>query len=177
MRAVVQRVLSASVEADADGSSVARIERGVVVLLGVGRDDDPEDGERLAAKIGSLRIFEDERGKMARSVADTGGSILAIPQFTLYGDIRGGRRPDFTAAAIPEKAQRLFDGFCGALRGKGLSVSAGRFGAHMRIAMVADGPVTMIATTDGLAEAEIAQRSSATGGPLSGEPAPGSPRG
>src|SRR5207247_9380636 len=93
----------------------------------VGANDRPEDGERLAAKIDGLRIFEDA-GKMQRSLADVGGMVLVVPQFTLYGDARHGRRPDFTAAAPPDLGKRLFDAFCGALRGNGIEVRQGRFG-------------------------------------------------
>ncbi len=128
---------------------------GLVVLLGVGAGDRPEDGERLARKLVDLRVFEDERGKLHLSVADVGGSILAVPQFTLYGDIRRGRRPDFTHAAPPERGAALFDAFCGALRATGVAVALGRFGAHMRIAMEADGPVTIVASTDGWVEGEV----------------------
>ncbi len=129
-----------------------------MVLLGVGSGDRAEDGERLAAKVAGLRIFEDERGKMARSVADEGGGVLVVPQFTLYGDLRDGRRPDFTGAAPPDVGQRLYDAFCGALRGKGLDVRTGRFGAHMVVRIEGDGPVTIVATTDGWAEAELPGR-------------------
>jgi D-tyrosyl-tRNA(Tyr) deacylase len=128
------------------------------VLLGVGADDRAEDGERLAAKIAALRIFEDERGKMARSVGDVGGAILVVPQFTLYGDIRDGRRPDFTGAAPPAVGQRFYDAFCGALRGAGLQVHTGTFGAHMTVKLEGDGPVTIVATTDGWAEGELGRR-------------------
>lgn len=92
---------------------------------------------------------------MARSVTDVGGAVLVVPQFTLYADVRGGRRPDFTAAAPPEVGRRLFDAFCGALRGSGLRVEAGRFGAHMRVDAQGDGPVTIVASTDGWAESEV----------------------
>lgn len=156
-----------------NGTSVAQIGAGLVVLVGVGASDGPEDGERLATKIATLRIFEDEQGKMARSVSDRGGSILAVPQFTLYGDIRGGRRPDFTRAAPPDKGQRLFDAFCGAMRGAGVAVATGRFGAHMRVALDADGPVTIVATTDGWAEGDLA----AGKGGATGARAPDRPRG
>lgn len=135
---------------------VASIDRGLLVFLGVGADDRPEDGERLASKVAALRIFEDERGKMARSVADAGGSVLVVPQFTLYADVRQGRRPDFTRAAPPERAERLFDAFCGALRGGGLRVEAGRFGARMEVTAENDGPVTIAVSTDGWAEADLA---------------------
>lgn len=149
----MQRVRSARVEVD--GETIASIAQGLVVLLGVGASDAPEDGERLAAKIAAFRIFEDERGRMARSVSDASGAILVIPQFTLYGDVREGRRPDFTAAAPAEKGQRLFDAFCGALRGAGVTVATGRFGAHMGVAIDADGPVTIVATTDGWPEGSL----------------------
>lgn len=133
---------------------MAEIKSGVVVLLGVGANDRPEDGERLAAKIAALRIFE-EGGKMQRALADVGGMVLAVPQFTLYGDARHGRRPDFTAAAPPELGKRLFDGFCGALRGAAVDVRQGRFGAAMLVRVEADGPVTLALSTDGWRESEL----------------------
>lgn len=134
---------------------ISEIGQGLVVLLGVGADDRPEDGERLARKLVELRVFDDERGRLHRTVADVGGSILAVPQFTLYGDLRRGRRPDFTHAAPPERGRTLFDAFCGSLRGTGVRTESGRFGAHMRIALEADGPVTIVATSDGWAEGEL----------------------
>lgn len=133
---------------------MAEIKSGVVVLLGVGANDRPEDGERLATKIAALRIFE-EGGRMQRALADVGGSVLAVPQFTLYGDARHGRRPDFTAAAPPELGKRLFEGFCGALRGSGALVQQGRFGATMLVTVEADGPVTLALSTDGWRESEL----------------------
>jgi D-aminoacyl-tRNA deacylase len=133
---------------------VAEIRSGVVVLLGVGANDRPEDGERLAAKIAALRIFE-VAGKMQRALADVGGMVLAVPQFTLYGDARHGRRPDFTAAAPPELGKRLFDAFCGALRGAGVEVRQGRFGAAMLVRLEVDGPVTLVFSTDGWRESEL----------------------
>lgn len=142
-------------ERDQATERVGSIGPGLVVLLGVGAEDAPEDGERLAAKVTGLRVFDDERGKMSRSVADVGGEVLVVPQFTLYGDVRHGRRPDFTRAAPPDKGQRLYDAFCGALRGAGLRVSTGKFGATMRITLDGDGPVTIVATTDGWVEGEI----------------------
>lgn len=153
LRAVVQRVRSATVSSGDE--RISDIGPGLLVLLGVGASDRPEDGERLARKITDLRVFEDERGRLHRSIADIRGSVLAIPQFTLYGDIRRGRRPDFTHAAPPERGRALFEAFCGALRATGVSVETGRFGAHMRIAMEADGPVTIVATTDGWAEGVV----------------------
>ena len=124
------------------------------MLLGVGLNDRPEDGERLAAKIAALRIFE-EAGKMQRALADVGGMALVVPQFTLYGDVRRGRRPDFTAAAPPDLGKRLFEGFCGALRGAGVEVRQGRFGAAMLVSIEADGPVTLALSTDGWRESEL----------------------
>ena len=149
----MQRVRSAAVHVGDE--RVARIDRGLVVLLGVAADDRAQDGERLATKIAGLRVFDDERGKMARAVADIGGAILVIPQFTLYGDARHGRRPDFTAAATPDVGRRLYDAFCGVLRGKDLAVEQGRFGALMRVVLEADGPVTLVLSTDGWAQADL----------------------
>jgi len=145
-------VRSASV--DVGDERVAEIKSGLVVLLGVGANDPPEDGERLAVKIAGLRIFE-EAGRMQRALADVGGMVMAVPQFTLYGDVRRGRRPEFTAAAPPEQGKRLFDAFCGALRGAGLEVRQGRFGAAMLVSLEADGPVTLTLTTDGWRESEL----------------------
>ena len=149
----MQRVRSAAVHVGDE--PVARIDRGLVVLLGVAADDRAQDGERLATKVAGLRVFDDERGKMARAVADIGGAILVIPQFTLYGDARHGRRPDFTAAAPPDVGRRLYDAFCGVLRGKDLAVEQGRFGALMRVVLEADGPVTLVLSTDGWAQADL----------------------
>ncbi len=157
MRAVVQRVRSASVHV-AD-EALARIGPGLVVLLGVAADDRPEDGERLAAKILALRIFDDERGKLDRTVLESGGNVLVIPQFTLYGDVRHGRRPDFAHAAPPDLGRRLFDAFCGVLRGANANVTAGRFGATMRVDLEGDGPVTIAVSTDGWAEGDIGRKS------------------
>ena len=156
MRAVVQRVRSAAVHV-AD-EEIARIGRGLVVLLGVAADDRPEDGERLAAKIVALRIFDDERGKLGQTVLEAGGEVLVIPQFTLYGDIRHGRRPDFAHAAPPELGRRLFEAFCGVLRGADAKVSLGVFGAAMRVLIEGDGPVTVAASTDGWAEGDIGRK-------------------
>jgi D-tyrosyl-tRNA(Tyr) deacylase len=156
VRAVVQRVRSASVHV-AD-ETVAAIGPGLVVLLGVAADDRPEDGERVAAKLLALRIFDDGRGRLDRTMKDAGGSVLVIPQFTLYGDVRHGRRPDFTAAAPPELARRLFDAFCGVLRGGDAVVGQGRFGADMRVVLEADGPVTLLLSTDGWAQADLGRK-------------------
>jgi D-tyrosyl-tRNA(Tyr) deacylase len=156
VRAVVQRVRSASVHV-AD-ETIATIGPGLSVLLGVAANDRPEDGERVAAKILALRIFDDGRGRLDRTLKDTGGSVLVVPQFTLYGDVRHGRRPDFTAAAPPELGRRLFDAFCGVLRGADATVAQGSFGADMRIVLEADGPVTLVLTTDGWAQADLGRR-------------------
>ena len=149
----MQRVRGASVEVD--GTRAASIGHGMVVLLGVGAKDLATDGERLAAKVASLRIFDDGSGKLQHTVADANGGVLVVPQFTLYGDIRRGRRPDFMAAAPPELGQRLFDAFCGVLRGTGLTISTGVFGASMRVHIDADGPVTIVASTDRWSEGEL----------------------
>ena len=140
---------------EVDGQRVGAIGHGLVVLLGVGATDSATDGERLAAKVASLRIFDDGSGKLQHAVADAGGSVLVIPQFTLYGDIHKGRRPDFTAAAPPEMGRRLYDAFCGVLRANGLTVATGVFGAHMRVEIDADGPVTIVASTDRWSEGEL----------------------
>src|SRR5947208_8809773 len=125
MRAVVPRVRCAAVQVGDE--TIARIGPGLAVLLGVATVDRPEDGERLAAKILALRIFDDERGKLDRTVLDITGGVLVIPQFTLYGDVRHGRRPDFAHAAPPDVGRRLYDAFCGVLRGGNANVAQGRF--------------------------------------------------
>lgn len=149
MRAVVQRVASATVTVD--GETVASIGRGVLVLLGVGRDDDERSASLLARKIAELRIFPDERGRFDRSLLDVGGAALVVSQFTLFADVRRGRRPSFTEAAAPEVAEPLVDAFARLLRDRGvLAVETGRFGAHMDVALVNDGPVTIILDTEDL---------------------------
>ena len=153
MRAVIQRVRAASVTV-AD-EPVGAIGPGLAVLLGVGSADSATDGERLAAKIASLRIFVDADGRLHHTVGEIGGSVLVVPQFTLYGDIRKGRRPDFTRAAPPDQGERLYEAFCGSLRGAGLIVATGRFGSQMRVEIDADGPVTIVASTDGWAEGDL----------------------
>jgi D-tyrosyl-tRNA(Tyr) deacylase len=142
MRAVVQRVSEASVRVD--GKVVGAIGPGLLVLLGVGRDDGDGDAEYLAEKVVNLRIFADEAGQMNRSVLDTGGAILAVSQFTLLGDARHGRRPGYTAAAAPEEANRLYELFVAKLRGSGLVVETGVFRAMMDVALVNQGPVTIL---------------------------------
>jgi D-aminoacyl-tRNA deacylase len=138
--------------------NVGRIGPGLAVLLGVAHDDRPEDGERLAAKILALRIFDDERGKLGRTVLEAGAAVLVIPQFTLYGDIRHGRRPDFAHAAPPELGRRLFDAFCGVLRGANAAVTQGAFGANMRVELEGDGPVTIVVSTDGWIEGDLGRK-------------------
>jgi len=138
--------------------NVGRIGPGLAVLLGVGHDDRPEDGERLAAKILALRIFDDERGKLGRTVLEAGAAVLVIPQFTLYGDIRHGRRPDFARAAPPDLGGRLFEAFCGVLRGANAAVTQGTFGANMRVELEGDGPVTIVVSTDGWIEGDLGRK-------------------
>ena len=145
MRAVVQRVSSASVAAD--GQTVAAIERGFLVLLGVANGDTDREAEWLAEKIAGLRIFEDEAGKMNLSVQDIGGAILVVSQFTLLADCRKGRRPGFTDAAPPAEADRLYQVFVSALRKSNTPVETGVFQAHMDVSLVNDGPVTVILDT------------------------------
>ncbi len=150
MRAVVQRVASARVTVD--GATVGSIGRGVLIFLGIAHDDTQEQADTLAAKIAELRIFPDERGKFDRSVLDIGGAALVVSQFTLFGDVRRGRRPSFTEAAPPDVAAPLVERFAEALRDAGVaSVETGRFGAYMQVELVNDGPVTLILDTDDLA--------------------------
>ena len=139
---MVQRVSSASVHAD--GDAVGAIGRGLLVLLGAGRGDTSENATRLAAKIARLRIFPDAAGRFDRSLLDVGGDALVVSQFTLLADTRKGNRPSFPAAAKPEVAEPLIDRFCDALRALGLHVETGVFGARMEVALVNDGPVTIV---------------------------------
>lgn len=145
MRAVIQRVRWARVSVD--GKVEGEIAGGLCVLLGVTHDDGPEQVRWLAAKVANLRIFEDEEGKLNRSLLDVGGSALVVSQFTLYGDCRKGRRPSFVAAAEPEKARRLYEDFAGVLTETGVDVSTGVFQAHMQVELCNDGPVTLILDT------------------------------
>ncbi len=142
MRAVVQRVSSASVAVD--GQAVARIGTGLVVLLGVARGDADGDAEALAEKVAHLRVFGDEAGLMNRSLLEVSGAALVVSQFTLLGDARKGRRPSFIEAAAPEEAQRLYELFCARLRGLGAEVATGVFRALMDVALVNHGPVTLL---------------------------------
>ncbi|WP_316571892.1 D-aminoacyl-tRNA deacylase [Neobacillus sp. YIM B06451] len=142
MRAVVQRSREASVRVD--GEAVGEISNGLVVLLGVTHDDTEKDAAFLADKIANLRIYEDESGKMNLSLLDVGGDILSVSQFTLYGDCRKGRRPNFMAAAKPELANSLYEAFNSFLREKGIKVQTGHFGAMMDVSLINDGPVTLI---------------------------------
>ena len=142
MRAVVQRVSQASVEVDA--RVVGEIGRGYLALVGVAADDTDEDAKTIALKIAGLRIFNDDEGAMNRSLHDVGGEVLAVSQFTLYGDARKGRRPSFVDAAPGESARPLFDRVVELLRREGLSVATGVFGASMRVALVNEGPVTIL---------------------------------
>ncbi len=142
MRAVVQRVTEAHVTVD--GATVGAIGSGLCVLVGVTHDDDLDRARRLAAKLWHLRILDDDAGVMNRSLADVGGAALVISQFTLYGDTSRGRRPSWVAAARPEQAEPLVDAVAGELRVLGAHVATGRFRADMRVALVNDGPVTLV---------------------------------
>jgi D-tyrosyl-tRNA(Tyr) deacylase len=141
MRACLQRVSEAHVTVD--GTETGRIGRGLVVLLGVGPNDGDVEVRWLAEKIVGLRVFEDEAGKMNRSLTEVGGSMLVISQFTLYGDCRRGRRPSFTDAAPPEIAERLYEEFVDVVKRVGVEVGTGKFREHMLVSLVNDGPVTL----------------------------------
>ena len=142
MRAVVQRVTQASVTVQEE--TVGRIGEGLLVLLGVADDDDPRDADWMAAKIVNLRIFEDEAGKMNRSLLDDQGEILVVSQFTLYGDCRKGRRPSFVKAAAPKKGEALYLRFLEQVRKQGVTTATGRFRSRMAVTLVNDGPVTLL---------------------------------
>jgi D-tyrosyl-tRNA(Tyr) deacylase len=142
MRAVIQRVTEATVTVES--RVVGRIGHGLLVLLGVTHDDTPSQAAWLAEKIVGLRVFEDEHGKMNRSVAEVGGRLLVVSQFTLYGDCRKGRRPSFDGAAPPAVAQALYDEFVNQVRVHGVAAETGIFQAHMQVGLVNDGPVTLI---------------------------------
>ena len=142
MRVLLQRVEQASVTVE--GRDVAAVGPGFLALVGVGPADSPATAARLAAKVAALRVFDDGQGHMNRSLRDTGGELLAVSQFTLYADTRKGNRPSFTGAAPPAQAEELYEAFVAALRGAGVPVATGVFGAHMRVALVNDGPVTIL---------------------------------
>jgi len=142
MRAVVQRVRNASVEVS--GEIVANIGNGLLVLIGVGQDDDRADADYLAEKIVNLRIFTDADGKMNHSILETGGSAIVVSQFTLYGDVRRGRRPSYSDAASPEKGKELYEYFVNRVRSSGVEVETGIFQATMLVSLTNDGPVTIL---------------------------------
>jgi len=146
MRAVLQRVSRARVTVE--GRVTGEIGAGLMVLLGVGRDDTSAVAASLAEKVANLRIFEDEQNKMNRSLLDVEGSALVVSQFTLYGDARGQRRPSFITAAPPEKAKQLYEEFTAALRGLGINVATGIFQAMMSVELVNEGPVTILLDSD-----------------------------
>jgi D-aminoacyl-tRNA deacylase len=142
MKAVIQRVTRASVEVN--GEVVGRIDAGLLVLLGVEKEDNDADAEYIADKLTELRIFSDARGKMNRSIVDIGGKLLIVSQFTLLGDTTKGRRPGFDRAAPPEHALALYERVVAIWRNRGMHVETGRFGAHMRVSLENDGPVTFL---------------------------------
>ncbi|MCJ7823600.1 MAG: D-aminoacyl-tRNA deacylase [Anaerolineales bacterium] len=146
MRAVLQRVRRGRVSVD--GDTIAAIERGLVILIGVGQADTTSEAEWLAEKCAVLRVFEDTQGKTNLSVQDVGGEVLVVSQFTLYADTSKGRRPSFISAALPETAQPLIDHFIDHLGGLGVAVQKGVFGAHMLVEIENDGPVTIILERD-----------------------------
>ena len=142
MRAVVQRVSGARVVVD--GEVVGEIGAGLCVLLGVTREDGEAEASRLAGRVARLRIFENEDGRFDRSLLDVGGAALVVSQFTLIADTEKGNRPSFSGAAPPEQAEPLYEAFCAALRGLGVEVATGRFGARMAVELTNDGPVTIV---------------------------------
>lgn len=142
MRCVIQRVTEASVTTE--GEVVGRIGRGLMVLIGVSASDGDKDVKYMADKVPNLRIFEDDEGKMNRSLKDVGGAILAVSQFTLYADARSSRRPSFIAAARPDEANALYEKLVEAWRSQGLTVETGRFRADMQVSLTNDGPVTIL---------------------------------
>jgi D-tyrosyl-tRNA(Tyr) deacylase len=154
VRALVQRVAEASVTVER--RETGRIGAGLVALVGATHDDRPEDADWLARKVAGLRVFADDAGHMNRDVREAAGAVLVVPQFTLYGDARRGRRPEFLAAARPEHAEPLIERFCTTLAAEGVRVARGVFRAHMRVALVNDGPVTLLIETPRAAAAEPA---------------------
>lgn len=148
MRALVQRVTRAHV--DIDGETVSSIGKGFAILLGVGHDDGEEQADKLWAKISKMRIFEDENGKTNIGLADVGGDVLVVSQFTLYADCKRGNRPSFTNAGAPDEANRLYEYFVGLVREDVENVGTGSFGADMKVELVNDGPFTIWLDTDAL---------------------------
>lgn len=142
MRAAIQRVLEASV--DVDGTRLSHIDRGLLVFLGVTTTDGPAQADWMVDKILALRVFGDDAGRFDASVVDVGGGVLVVSQFTLYADTRKGRRPSFTAAAPPDQAEPLYQRVVDGVAARGLATGAGRFGAHMLVRLVNDGPVTIL---------------------------------
>jgi len=147
MKAVIQRVTHASVEVE--GRVVGTIGQGLLVLLGVAKGDGESDCRFLVEKLRSLRIFSDEAGKMNRSLSDVGGSVLLVPQFTLLGNTKNGRRPSFDEAALPDEARRLYEQMVAALRAQGTPVETGVFAAYMKVELLNDGPVTFLLESRG----------------------------
>lgn len=158
MRAVVQRVGAARVEADEE--TVGEIGRGFLVLLGVAKGDTEREAEWMAQKLAGLRIFEDAEGKMNLGLEEVGGAVLMVSQFTLLGDCRKGRRPSFTEAASPEEADRLYQSVVGKMRAMGVRVQTGVFQAHMQVHLTNDGPVTLLVETSAGQEAAYANAKS-----------------
>ncbi|HWL87651.1 MAG TPA: D-aminoacyl-tRNA deacylase [Polyangiaceae bacterium] len=148
MRAVLQRVSSARVEVD--GETTGAIGRGLLVFLGIGRGDGPKERTYLLEKILNVRIFENAERKFDRSLLDVGGELLVVSQFTLYGDLRRGRRPSFDGALPPEEAEPMYEAFVHEARARGVRVATGRFRAHMHVSSVNDGPVTLVLDSERL---------------------------
>lgn len=146
MRAVAQRVSAAEVRVA--GEPVGRIEAGLLVYLGAGKEDSEQDAEWMAGKLLGLRIFADAEGRMSRDVVERGGAVLVVSQFTLYGDVRKGRRPSFDGAAEPERAERLYQLVCAQLAQRGVPVQTGRFRAMMEVHCTVDGPVTILVDSE-----------------------------
>jgi len=142
MRAVIQRVLE--VEVKVEGRQIGKIDKGLLVYLGLGKEDTVKDAQFMAEKLVNLRIFADEAGKMNRSVLDVGGAILLVSNFTLQGDCRKGRRPGFDAAAEPESAQQLYEKVIDLIAEQGIAVEKGAFGEYMHVSSINDGPVTFL---------------------------------
>jgi len=145
MRAVIQRVVHAEVQVE--GKTIAQVARGLLVYLGVGKEDNEKDAEFMAEKLANLRIFADDAGKMNRSVIDVGGAVLLVSNFTLHGDCRKGRRPGFDAAAAPELAEKLYEKVAALIAQQNVPVETGSFGAYMQVTSTNDGPVTFLLDT------------------------------